>query len=183
MTHGLAQKGLSALQFTTSLAKNVIRGGPGESAVCIVNKSPVIFQIRRGQRLGTLLPLCQLPSNWDRRKRCLDSKRRLSSPSLSSDSVLFQVSLRRSPWNNLRPEMRAKTPSTSEDSFFRYLQSIWLHAIDKFVYNLTVICMGTGEDGLDYFLLKQPVTSCIIEWIHCSTEATADSSDFLSESN
>ena len=63
MTHGLAQKGLSALQFTTSLAKNVIGGDPEESAVCIVNKSPILFQIRRGQRLGTLLPLCRLPLN------------------------------------------------------------------------------------------------------------------------
>ena len=46
MTHGLVQKGLSALQFTMSLAKNVVGGSPRESAVCIVNKSPVIFQIR-----------------------------------------------------------------------------------------------------------------------------------------
>ena len=63
MTHGLAQKGLSALQFTTCLAKNVVGGGPGEPAVCIINKSPTIFQIRRGQRIGTLLPLRRLPLN------------------------------------------------------------------------------------------------------------------------
>ena len=29
------------------------------------------------------------------------------------------------------------------------------------------------------FVLEQPATSCIIEWVHCSTEATAVSSDFF----
>ena len=49
MTHGLAQKGLSALQFTNNLAKNVVGGRAGEAAVCIVNKSPILFQLQRGQ--------------------------------------------------------------------------------------------------------------------------------------
>ena len=69
MTHGLAQKGLSALQFTANLAKNVVGGRGGEPAVCIANKSPVLFQLRRGQRIGSLLPMKQLPCSitaWSR---------------------------------------------------------------------------------------------------------------------
>jgi hypothetical protein len=61
VTHGLAQKGLSASQFTRDLAKNVTGLGPMGPAVLLINKSSVQFQARKGQRLGTLVPLQVLP--------------------------------------------------------------------------------------------------------------------------
>jgi hypothetical protein len=62
VTHGLAQKGISAGQFTCNLAKNV-PGAPGAPAVLIYNKLNVPFQVSRGQRLGTLVPLQRLPED------------------------------------------------------------------------------------------------------------------------
>ena len=62
VTHNLAEKGLQALQFTGDLAKNVPGGGAGTPAVCLLNKLPITFQVREGQRLGTLLPMAVPPS-------------------------------------------------------------------------------------------------------------------------
>jgi hypothetical protein len=61
VTHGLAQKGLSASQFTKDLAKNVTGLAPVGPAVLLINKSSVQFQAKKGQRLGTLVPLQVLP--------------------------------------------------------------------------------------------------------------------------
>ena len=62
VTHNLAAKGLQALQYTGDLAKNVPGEGARTPAVCIINKLPVAFQVKSGQRLGTLLPMAAPPS-------------------------------------------------------------------------------------------------------------------------
>ena len=61
VTHGLAGKGISAGQFTTQLSRGVVglQSGP---AVLLINKNAIPFQVRKGQRVGSLVPLRRLPT-------------------------------------------------------------------------------------------------------------------------
>ena len=69
VSHGLAKKGLSTLSYTDFLAQGA---GPqsGVPAVLIANHSTVSFQAQKGQRVGVLLPVRNLPAAFKTPRFC-----------------------------------------------------------------------------------------------------------------